>query len=150
MSTPELAVRRAGGIAVVSLAGDLDLSNTASLHAQLLDVLRARPAGMVIDLSEVTFCDLACLRTMSNLGRRAQSVGIWVRLAGPSPIVRRLLEITGLCACLPCFADVELALRGKSRPSVPAGRSSSVASGDDTRITPGAVRVYAATGQNEV
>ncbi|MGQ0624171.1 MAG: STAS domain-containing protein [Sporichthyaceae bacterium] len=150
MSAAEFTVRRSGGVAVVSLSGDCDLSHTASLHAQLLDVLRARPTGMVIDLSEVTFCDLACLRTMSNLGRRAQSVGIWIRLAGPSPIVRRLLEITGLCACLPCFADVELALRGKARTALPAGRAPGVPTGDDTRITPGGGRIYAATGQNEV
>ncbi len=118
-----LAVRRAGGVVVVALSGDYDLGCAATLHTQLLDALRARPTGIVIDLSEVTYCDLACLRTMANLGRRAVAVGTWMRLAGPSPIVRRLLEITGLCASLPCFGDIEAALRGvKARPSVPAGR----------------------------
>jgi len=118
------AVRRAGGVVVVALSGDCDLSRTATLHTQLLDVLRARPTGIVIDLSEVTFCDLACLRTMANLGRRSTAVGTWMRMAGPSPIVRRLLEITGLCASLPCYPDVEAALRGKGRAAVPAGRGS--------------------------
>ena len=117
-----LAVRRAGGVVVVALSGDYDLSRAATLHTQLLDVLRARPTGIVIDLSEVTFCDLACLRTMANLGRRSTAVGTWMRMAGPSPIVRRLLEITGLCASLPCFGDIEAALRGKARAGVPAGR----------------------------
>ena len=117
-----LAVRRAGGVVVVALSGDYDLSRTATLHTQLLDVLRSRPTGIVIDLSEVTFCDLACLRTMANLGRRSTAVGTWMRMAGPSPIVRRLLEITGLCASLPCFSDLEAALRGASRVGVPAGR----------------------------
>jgi anti-anti-sigma factor len=118
-----LAVRRAGGVVVVALSGDYDLSRTAALHSQLLDVLRSRPTGIVIDLSEVTFCDLACLRTMANLGRRSTAVGTWMRMAGPSPIVRRLLEITGLCTSLPCFTDLEAALRGVVRPAVPAGRS---------------------------
>lgn len=117
-----LAVRRAGGVVVVALSGDYDLSRTATLHTQLLDVLRSRPTGIVIDLSEVTFCDLACLRTMANLGRRSTAVGTWMRMAGPSPIVRRLLEITGLCASLPCFGDLEAALRGSTRAAVPAGR----------------------------
>lgn len=116
------AVRRAGGVVVVALSGDCDLSRAATLHTQLLDVLRARPTGIIIDLSEVTFCDLACLRTMANLGRRSTAVGTWMRMAGPSPIVRRLLEITGLCASLPCFLDVEAAVRGQARPVVPAGR----------------------------
>jgi anti-anti-sigma factor len=117
-----LAVRRAGGVVVVALSGDYDLSRTATLHTQLLDVLRSRPTGIVIDCSEVTFCDLACLRTMANLGRRSTAVGTWMRMAGPSPIVRRLLEITGLCTSLPCYGDIEAALRGKPRASVPAGR----------------------------
>lgn len=121
-----LAVHRAGGVVVVALSGDCDLSRAATLHNQLLDVLRSRPTGIVIDLSEVTFCDLACLRTMANLGRRSTAVGTWMRMAGPSPIVRRLLEITGLCASLPCFGDIEAALRGKTRAGVPAGRGADI------------------------
>lgn len=117
-------VRRAGGVVVVALSGDYDLGQVAALHARLLDALRARPTGIVIDCSEITYCDLACLRTMANLGRRALAVGTWMRLAGPSPIVRRLLEITGLSASLPCFVDIEAALRGpKARAAVPAGRA---------------------------
>ncbi len=117
-----LAVRRAGGVVVVALSGDYDLSRAATLHTQLLDVLRARPTGIVIDCSEVTFCDLACLRTMANLGRRSTAVGTWMRMAGPSPIVRRLLEITGLCASLPCYLDIDAAIRGKALAGVHAGR----------------------------
>lgn len=116
-----LTVRRSGGVVVVALSGDYDLGRAAALHTDLLDALRSRPTGIVVDLGEVSFIDLACLRTMANLGRRSVAVGTWFRLAGPSPIARRLLEITGLCASLPCYPDVELALRGaRARPSIPA------------------------------
>jgi anti-sigma B factor antagonist len=116
-------VRRAGNVAVAVLHGEYDLGNAAVLNAELVDVLRCRPAGIVLDVAEVDFCDLACLRSMANLGRRAAAVGIWVRIAGPKPMLRRLLDVTGLGSSLPAYPDVELALRGSRRPPrVPGGR----------------------------
>jgi anti-anti-sigma factor len=148
-----VTVRRASGVAVAVLHGDYDLSNAAALHAELLEVLRGRPTGMVIDLSEAAFCDLACLRTMAALGSRAAALGAWVRVAGPSPVVRRLLEITGLCASLPIYPDVELALRGaRGRTTVPAsGRRVSTAPTSDTRIGAGSEQqMFAASGQPDI
>ena len=132
------------------LHGDYDLGNVAALHAELLDVLRARPTGIVIDLAEAGFCDLTALRAMANIARRAAAVGVWVRAAGPTPMVRRMLEITGLFACLPTYADVELALRGsRGRAVLPAGRASLV--GDpDTRVTGRATSMHAAASRHEV
>ena len=37
-------------------------------------------------------------------------------------MIRRMLDITGLCAALPTYPDVEFALRGQ-RGRVPAGRA---------------------------
>lgn len=143
-------VRRAGGVAVAVLHGDYDLGNVAALHAELLEVLRIRPTGIVIDLSEAGFCDLTALRAMANIARRAVAVGVWVRAAGPTPMMRRMLEITGLGACLPTFADVELALRGaRGRAVLPAGRAGLL--GDqDTRVTGRATPVHAAASRHEV
>ncbi|HEX3828511.1 MAG TPA: STAS domain-containing protein [Sporichthyaceae bacterium] len=132
----EISVRRAGNVAVAVLQGEYDLSNAAAMYAELIDVLRCRPTGIVLDVAAVEFCDLACLRSMANLGRRAAAVGIWVRMAGPSPMMRRLLEITGLGASLPAYRDVELALRGTRRATVPGGRD--------------AKKVHAAASRSEV
>lgn len=147
-----VTVRRASGVAVAVLHGDYDLSTAAALHAELLDVLRGRPTGLVIDLSEAAFCDLACLRTMAALGSRASALGVWVRVAGPAPLVRRLLEITGLCASLPIFPDVELALRGsRARATVPpSGRRVSTPPASDTRVAAQSQQIYAASGQPDI
>ena len=147
-----VTVRRASGVAVAVLHGDHDLSNAPSLHAELVEVLRTRPTGLVLDFSDTTFCDLAALRTMAGFGRRAAAVGVWVRVASPSPIVRRLLEITGLCASLPIYPDVELALRGsRGRAGVPkAGRRVSTAATSDSRIDAQPREVFAAPGKPEL
>ena len=141
-------VRRAGNVAVAVLHGEYDLSNLNALRAELVEVLRSRPTGIVLDLAEVEFCDLACLRSMANIGRRAAAMGVWVRAAGPTPMIRRMLEITGLCAALPSYPDVEFALRGP-RGRVPAGRA--VSEPLDTGNVAGARRkpVPAAATHNE-
>lgn len=143
-------VRRAGGVAVAVLHGDFDLGNVAALHAELLEVLRVRPTGIVIDLGEAGFCDLTALRAMANIARRSAAVGVWVRAAGPAPMLRRMLEITGLYACLPTYADVELALRGnRGRAVLPAGRVHH--SGEsDTRVSGRTTPLHAAASRPEV
>jgi anti-sigma B factor antagonist len=123
-------------VAVAVLHGDYDLGNSAALHTELLDVLRSRPSGIVLDLSDVAFCDLTCLRTMASIGHRAAAMGAWVRVAGASTMVRRMLEVTGLSASLPAFPDVELALRGsRIRPMLPGGRAVSAPAVSDSGVT---------------
>ena len=152
MDAAVVTVRRASGVAVAVLHGDHDLSNAPVLHAELVEVLRMRPTGLVLDFAEVTFCDLASLRTLAGFGRRAAAMGVWVRVAGPSPIVRRLLEITGLCASLPIYPDVELALRGaRGRVGAPAsGRRVGAASTSDTKISAPPSEIFAAPGKQDV
>jgi anti-sigma B factor antagonist len=116
-----VAVRRAGGVVVAVLRGEYDVGNAAALRRQLTDLLRQRPAGLVIDLSQVSFCDLACLRTLVALRRRAEALGTWIRLAAPPPLLRRTIDLTGLGGSLPVFGDVEAAFRGRRAVPVPAG-----------------------------
>jgi anti-sigma B factor antagonist len=115
-----VAVRRAGDVAVAVLHGEYDLRDAPALRRQLMAVLRQRPVGLVIDLSQVSFCDLACMRTLVALRCRADALGAWIRLAGPPPLLCRMLDLTGLGALLPVFGDVEQALRGpRSRYAPP-------------------------------
>jgi anti-sigma B factor antagonist len=116
-----VVVRRAGAVAVAVLHGEYDLGNASALRRQLVSVLRQRPVGLVIDLSQVSFCDLACIRTLVALRRRAEALGAWIRLAAPPPLLCRMLDLTGLGASLPVFSDVEHALRGPRGRSAPGG-----------------------------
>lgn|GEM_PF-3422765 len=121
-----VSVRRAGSVAVAVPHGEYDIANVSTLRAELVDILRSRPTGIVVDLSDVEFCDLACLRSMAGIGNRAAAVGVWVRIAAPSPLIRRLLEITGLSVSLPAYPDVEQALRGpRNRLGAQPGRAAS-------------------------
>ena len=85
-----------GGTATVFIAGDLDLTTTPAL-ARYLDQVRARqPRRLVIDLTQVTFVDVAAARLLAG-ATRPQPPGPAV-LRGAGPEARRILALTGLDA----------------------------------------------------
>jgi anti-sigma B factor antagonist len=92
-----IATGDSDGIPVISVAGQLDISNAAALEQALARVAAARPRALIFDLSGLEFMDSA---GVSVLVRARAQVGE-VRLRSPTPIVRRLIEITGLSGILP-------------------------------------------------
>jgi anti-anti-sigma factor len=72
---------------VITLSGELDLSNVAEMRSSL-----ARAVGpAVVDLSGVTYLDSTALYELGALRKRVGNVV----LVGPSPQIRRTLEIVG-------------------------------------------------------
>jgi anti-anti-sigma factor len=85
------------GTPVLRVSGQLDISNASTLEDALMKAAEAKPRTIVFDLAELEFMDSAGI---SVLVRARSEVGE-VRLRNPSPIVRRLIEITGLAEILP-------------------------------------------------
>ncbi len=86
----------AAGIPVLRVSGQLDISNASALEDALVKVTAGHPSAIVFDLSALEFMDSAGI---SVLVRAHSEVGA-VRLRNPSPIVRRVIEITGLADVL--------------------------------------------------
>ena len=73
----------------VVAVGELDLATTPAFTAALSEALDDERQTLTIDLSGVTFCDSTGLRALLTApGHRP------VRLRGPSPALRRLLDLT--------------------------------------------------------
>jgi anti-sigma B factor antagonist len=81
---------------IARLEGELDLATTPVLRERLLGVLSPGVRLLIIDLSGVSFCDVAGLAVLIGTQRRATAHGITVRVASPRPQVAKLLRITGL------------------------------------------------------
>lgn len=82
------------GAVVVGLAGDVDVASADEAEDELARAISAaRHAGVVVDLSEVTFMDCCGL---SVLIRARNSLGDRLTLRNPSRWVTRLLELTDL------------------------------------------------------
>jgi anti-anti-sigma factor len=72
---------------VITLRGELDLSNVDEMRSSLADA--QGPA--VVDLSAVTYLDSTALYELGALRKRVGNVV----LVAPSPQIRRTLEIVG-------------------------------------------------------
>ncbi|MFF7300538.1 anti-sigma factor antagonist [Streptomyces sp. NPDC008265] len=82
------------GIAVVAVAGDLDLETGPGLYRGATQVLDEHPV-VILELSGVGFCDSSGYNTLLRLRRRALEAGGQVVMAAPPPQVTRLLTLTG-------------------------------------------------------
>jgi len=86
----------AGDSAVVVVCGELDIARSPRLAAAINDVLRTKPAAVVIDLNQVDFVDSTALSVLLNARRRTLRQGIDLRLACEVRSTLRLLALTRL------------------------------------------------------
>lgn len=79
----------------VKVIGELDIATAPCLVRHLRPLLQAgRPA--VLEVSELVFIDAAGLDCLLQLDTLAKRNGKRLRVAGHSPALRRLLDLTGL------------------------------------------------------
>jgi anti-sigma B factor antagonist len=91
-SSCQVRVRRHGGVPVIALAGELDMTSADDVRSAVDDVLRHDPGQVVFDTSALQFMDSSGIALLLSVARRVPDV----QLRRPSPIVRRLIELTGL------------------------------------------------------
>ncbi|MFG2006948.1 STAS domain-containing protein [Spirillospora sp. NPDC048911] len=99
-------VREDGELAVVAVSGEIDLHTADTLRTALRELDAAGRHRLVVDFSEVTFCDATGLGALVVAHNRAAEQGGAVRLAGLRPAQRRLLHISGLHRVLTLHGSV--------------------------------------------
>jgi anti-sigma B factor antagonist len=107
---PGLSISDRGGVAVVSLCGELDISGASVLQAYLSDIRRQARARSVADLAGLAFIDSACLGVLVRHCKEIRRQGGSFALAGPQPGVRRILAVTGLLTWFEVHDTVEEAV----------------------------------------
>ena len=96
-----------GDLSIVRLLGEHDLATTR-LVADRLAALIESGSPLVFDLSETTFVDSGLARVID--GVTAAGVPVAVVVPEPSPpIIRRVLELTGLAERIPVVPSREAA-----------------------------------------
>ena len=110
----DVQIDRPEGATVVRLSGEMDLASCGRLRSAAMDDLLQ---GLVIlDLAALSFCDSSGLRVLFDMQRRVNGAKAGFRLAGPSAVVGRLLELSGALDFFDVCPDVATAL------AAPAGR----------------------------
>ncbi|MCC5033056.1 STAS domain-containing protein [Streptomyces sp. WAC 00631] len=103
-------VRHHGPTAVVTPAGELDHHTAEVLREPLDECVDQGRVRLVVDCSQLEFCDSTGLNVLLGARLRAEEAGGSVHLAGMLPVVARVFEITGAEAVFTVHDTVEEAL----------------------------------------
>jgi anti-anti-sigma factor len=93
------------GVTRVRLTGEIDLSRSDEVDAQLAAAQASAPELLEIDLSSVSFMDSQGLRVLLGAHKRAQSNGHRIVILSPRQTLRRLFEISGVDQILDVVND---------------------------------------------
>lgn len=89
--------REGSGALVVRVTGEVDMSNAASVREVVDQVMGTDVKSLIFDLGGLEFIDSSGLAVLLTVAQKVPSV----QLRNPSPIVRRVVEVTGLSETLP-------------------------------------------------
>ncbi|WP_328463351.1 STAS domain-containing protein [Actinoplanes sp. NBC_00393] len=84
------------GVILVVVAGELTRPVDATVIEQLMGALDQPGHLLRLDLSQLSFCDLAGLRMLISFQERAGARGVRVRVVAISEAARMLADLTGM------------------------------------------------------
>ncbi|MFC3502298.1 STAS domain-containing protein [Micromonospora krabiensis] len=93
---------RDDGGTYLRLAGELDVSTAPQLNAVIDRLAAAGERRLLVDLSELTFCDSTGIAAFVRADNRAAVDGGWLRVTGATGSVERVLRLTGIDEVLGC------------------------------------------------
>lgn len=84
-----------GRVVHLYFTGELDLATSPDVGLWILQAERPGVEEIVVDLEQVSFIDSSAVHTLLRAAKRASDAGRILTIARPSPVVTRILELTG-------------------------------------------------------
>ena len=113
----DLRFETAGSVIVARVVGEIESVNAEEMSTALAARLTNEAAGLVIDLSQVTYLDSVGIELLFDLARRLRTHRQRLRLVVPADApMRRVLELCDIDRAAPIDATVEAALQGFGEP----------------------------------
>lgn len=78
------------------LEGELDLGTVPMFVERIEQIISEQPSIVELDLERLTFIDSSGIGAYVNLYRRAQASGSRVSIGARSPLVERVLQLSGV------------------------------------------------------
>ncbi|HEY7273463.1 MAG TPA: STAS domain-containing protein [Actinoplanes sp.] len=97
-------------VAVLHLSGELDANTAMTLHATLAELLNRPVPRIVVDLSDLRFCDSVGLSAFITSKQVIAARGGWLRFASPNAFLTQLMATVGLSRYFAVFPDVDDAI----------------------------------------
>ncbi len=96
---------------VIAPEGEIDLARVGEFRLQLFRAAQDRTAGLVVDLTDVSFIDSSALTALLDLQRRLRRVRRQFAVVAPGgSAVAVVLGLTGLRDQLPIYETTQAAL----------------------------------------
>jgi anti-sigma B factor antagonist len=86
--------------ALIQLGGEVDMATSPQLRAVLGELIDRGFHQLTIDLGQVGFLDCTGIGVLVNALRRVEQHDGCLNLVRPTPVVRRVLTLTGMAALL--------------------------------------------------
>ena len=86
-----------GEVVTVVLRGEFDVTSEGFLHGRLSRIRELRPSRLIFETAQVTYLDCASARLLAST-RDWLPVGVKPVIRCPSPVVRRVLQASGIGA----------------------------------------------------
>jgi anti-sigma B factor antagonist len=97
--------------AVIAVGGAIDYDSAGALHDQLVALVDEGRRHLVLDMSQVGFCDSSGLNTLIQVLRRARARQGSLALVAPTEPVQRVLRISEVDTVITHYPSVAEALR---------------------------------------
>ena len=99
-----------GNRPVLVVEGDLDLATAPQLASVALALVESGARDLIVDAEKLAFCDSSGLTVFVQIVNRLEPTAGRLTIAGPTPIVRRVLELSGLTNSLVVVDSVPAAI----------------------------------------
>jgi anti-sigma B factor antagonist len=109
--TLTMRISQSAGYAVATATGSIDATTSALLDEQLDQALELTQTAVIVDLTEVDFCDSTGLHTFVQARRKADARGITLVLAGLRNRVEYVSTISQLERAFFCQPDLNAAIQ---------------------------------------
>jgi anti-sigma B factor antagonist len=105
-----LEQRNRGDIIIVYCQGRIVYRDEAAAFSRMLEEVLPLAQKVVLDLGGVTSMDSAGIGELAQLQNQALNRNVSLKCAGPTPLVRNLLDLTNLDSVLEIHASLDDAL----------------------------------------
>jgi anti-sigma B factor antagonist len=88
------------GVSTLSIAGDVDLSNSERLRHVVRCLLATGGDSITLDCAQLAYMDSSTLAILAETAEYTQKRGGTLTIANPSDMLVRLLQLTGIDAAV--------------------------------------------------
>ncbi|GAA4792288.1 STAS domain-containing protein [Streptomyces ziwulingensis] len=106
-------------VALLTVEGYLDVDTATEFQHHLANQLHHGRRHFLLDLSAVPFMDSSGMNIILRVYQEARDLPGSVHIIGPTPAVRRILDLTGVSLTVPVSATVDEALALVDRQTDP-------------------------------